>query len=317
MSGAFRAGAMELADEVARAHGSGPGLPTVEIGARARRRRRRREAGLVVAASAAVAAVALGGAALLDRDVVAPPAGSPSADDSATVEPTEPTEPTRDPRGTPTSSPSPAEDATTPPVALDLLTAADLDRIALDPAALTTALAGLGELAPWTDPTAIIWGLDPAVVVYPDEACRPLLTVVTEAPTDYRIVGWSSDEASVSQEIVVLADEGAAAAAFDAVGRAYQACPEYGASLPEMSGAWHVITTFDAEEEGLRSFRASGSELGEGNENGKVQVDLLVSNVILRTEVYLYGVTTSDEAGASAVGDVVERAVQAGLATAG
>lgn len=317
MSGAFRAGALELADEVARLHESGPGLPAAEIGARARRRRRRREAGLLVATSAAVAALALGGAALLDRDVVAPPAGTPSVDDGATVDPTEPTDPAEGPSGTPASSPSPAEDSTTPPVALDALTVADLDRIALDPAALAAALAGLGELAPWTDPSAITWGLDPAVVVHPEEACRPLLTVVTQAPTDYRVVGWSSDEASVSQEIVVLADERAAASAFDALGGAYQACPEYGASLPESSGAWHVITTLDAEEEGLRSFRASGSEVGEGNENGKVQVDLLVSNVILRTEVYLYGVTIAGEADASAVAELVERAVHDGLATAG
>lgn len=315
MSGAFRAGALELADEVARLHEAGPGLPAADIGARSRQRRRRREVGLVAVAGVAVAAVALGGAALLDRGAAAPPAGPPVGESiPSTVDPTEPTE---GPSGTPTSSPSPAEDATTPPAALDLLTAADLDRIALDPAALTAALAGLGELAPWTDPASITWGLDPAVVVYPEEACRPLLTVVTEAPSDYRIVGWSSDEASVSQEIVVLADEGAAAAAFDAMGRAYQACPEYGASLPETSGAWHVITALDVDQEGLRSFRASGSELGEGNENGKVQVDLLVSNVILRTEVYLYGVTRADEADAPAVADVVERAVQAGLATAG
>lgn len=313
MSGMFRAGAMELADEVARLHESGPGLPAAEIGARSRRLRRRREATLVVVTSAAVGAIALGGAALLDRGAVTPPAGPPSVERSvpATVGETDPVE-------SPSSTPEPEVGSTVEPAPVESLGVADLDRIALDPAVLATALVGLGELKPWTTELALgDWGLDPAVVVYPEDACRPLLTVVTGAPSDYRVVGWSSGEASVSQEVVVLADERAAASAFDALGQAYQACPEYGASLPESSGAWHVVAALGVDQDGLPSFRASGSELGEGNENGMIQVDLLVSNVILRTEVYLYGVTSAGEADASAVAEVVERAVQAGLAAVG
>lgn len=313
MSGVFRAGAMELAEEVARAHEAGPGLPAAEIGARSRRRRRRREVGLLAVTGAAVAAVALGGAALLDRGAAAPPAGPPVGESiPSSVDPTEPAERAT---GAPTSSP--AEGSPMAPAPVDVLTAADLDRIALDVDALTAALAGLGELEPWPTEPGIVWGLDPAVVISPQETCRPLLTVVNEAPGDYGVVGWSSGAASVSQELVVLEDERTAASAFEVLEGAYGSCPEVVASLPEMGGARHVVTALGVDEEGLSSLRASGSEWGEGTDSAWIQVDVLVANAILRTEVYVFGAPSAGETDASAVGDVVERAVHDGLATAG
>ncbi len=77
MSGGFRAGLLELADEVARVHDGGTGLPAAELGALSRRARRRHEARLAALGAAVVVALAVGAVALVDRGGSAPPAGDP------------------------------------------------------------------------------------------------------------------------------------------------------------------------------------------------------------------------------------------------
>ena len=83
MNGGFREGLLELADEVARVHDAGTGLPAAEIGALSRRARRRHEARLAVLATAVVAVLVVGAAALVDRGGSAPPADDPLSVDDA------------------------------------------------------------------------------------------------------------------------------------------------------------------------------------------------------------------------------------------
>ena len=309
MSTEFRRAAQQLAAEVARVHEAGPGLPVADIGARSRRARRRHEATLMVTSGAAIAVLVLGAAALVDRGGAAPPAAPPSETSPTTPTPTSDETAAPRPTATPTVEASPDVRPPTPEVVLGV---GDLDRIALDPLALAERIDGLGELVPG-DASQITWGLDPAVEIYPSEACRPALTVVVDEPTAYRAITWGSPDASVSQEVVVLSDTGAARSAFAALGASLGACPEYGASLPESSGAWHVVESFGEDAAGLSSYRVAGSELGEGNESWWVQVDVLVANVVLRTEVFLFDRSAADATDADEIAEVVETAVQAAL----
>lgn len=305
MSPDFRRGAQELADEVARAHESGPGLPVGTIGVRARRARRRHDAAVLGASAAVVAVVVLGGAALADRQDVAPPAG-PTTPTQAPTSP-EATEPTTSPE-TPTPAPGASEeaDATAP---TSVLAPDDLDRLALDPAVLSAAIDGLGELTP-SEVDLGGWGLDPAVVIDPSDVCRPALTVVADEPPGFARRGWGSGTASVTQELVVLPDAARAASAFETLGASLDACPEFGASLPGSSGAWHVVASIGHDTAGIVSHRVAGSEWGEGNELWWVQVDALVGNAILRTEVYLFEEPVASAADADAVAELVEAAIE-------
>lgn len=293
MSTDFARGLHDVADDVARAHTSGPGLPVSRIDTRARRARRRHEATLVVVSGAAVVAVVLAGAALVDRPGVVPPAVTPSESPSASVSPS------------PEVTPTPEE---------RIWGADDLEALILDPATLAAALPGLEGLA-GAGVALGDWGLHPDVVVYPGEECRAALTVVVEPPTAFGRVGWDSATATVRQETVALADAEAAAAAFAALGSAHAACPEYGASLPESSGAWHTAASVVTDETGLSSYRIGGTEAGEGNENAWILVDVLIDNVIVRVEIFRYdGPTAATADEAAAVGEVVEQALEAARA---
>lgn len=273
MSSTFRAGAQELADEVARAHDAGPGLPTAAIGARSRRARRRHDAALAVGACAAVAVLALGGAAVLDRGVVVPPAGGPT-------EPG-PTEPgTASPTPTDTSSADPADPAA------GLLGPDDVEGMFLDPAAVGDAIAGLGDLRPFE--ADLEWGLRSDVVVEPSEDCRRAITGVLEPPGHFEARLWTSAEGEVVQEVLLLADAEAAAAEFQALTDVLAACPEYGGSVPGSSGAWYVTEHLDDGAGPLPSVRVAGTENGEGNANSRLAVDVLVGNAIVRTEVFRF-----------------------------
>jgi hypothetical protein len=297
MSQDFARGLHEVAADVARAHLSGPGLPIARIDARSRRVRRRHEVSVAVASGAVVVAIALGGAALLDRPGAIPPAVTPSESPSSSP--------------SPTSTSSPDVEPSPPQVAL--LGAGDLDRLVLDPSALATVLPGVGDLAQVDVPLGD-WGLDPDIVIYPGEECRPAMTVVVEPPAGYRSIGWTSTTASVGQEVIVLADADTAASAFVALGAALEACPGYGASLPESSGAFHEVADLATDGAGLPSYRVAGTVSGEGSQNAWVQVDVLVANVILRTEVDLYGnPDAASAADAAAVADLVEETIQSAL----
>lgn len=316
MTGEFTHGLHDVADDVARAHATGAGLPLERIDARARRLRRRHDATLVIASAAALAVVGLGGAALLERPGL-PPAATPS--DTATS-------PT--PSGTPTASPTPTD----PPTAAQSPTPAvppppdgpsaapwgadDLETLLVDPAAVEAALPALAGLQPMDVPLGG-WAMDPSFAVLPTEACRPAITVVLEEPMAFRRVGWSSETANLVQEVVVLADAPAAQAAFAALGTAHQACPEYGGSVPESSGAWYSVADVAGEEAGLPSYRIAGTESGEGHDNAWLLVDVLVDNVIVRTEAFSYagGVEgTGTATDAAALGDGVERGIEAARA---
>lgn len=307
MSTEFARGLHDVADDVARAHSSGPGLPVSRIDTRARRARRRHEVALVVASGAAVVAVVLAGAALVDRTGAVPPAVTPSESPSASVSPSPKVTPSPEVTPTPDSTPTPGE---------RIWDADDLDALVIDPATLAAILPGLEGLPPTiTDVPLGEWGLHPDIVIYPGEECRAALTVVADPPVAYGRAGWASDPANAGQEFVVLADADAAAAAFAALGSAHQACPEYGAALPESSGAWFTVGDVATDTTGLPSYRVAGTEAGEGHENAWLLVDVLVDNVIVRTEVFRYdgpSAATADEA--AAVGDAVVQALEAARA---
>lgn len=271
----------ELADEAAQVHTTGAGLPVARIGARARRARRRHEAAVLAGAGALVAAVALGGAALLGGRTTTPPAGPPSDGAAPTGSTTATaTDGAPSPTGGPDDGAPPVPDGAP-------LGPSDVAGLMLDPADVSGAIAGLGELTVFDEAPG--WGLDPDVQVRPSDACRRAFTVVEEAPAHVETSMWTSDVGHVTQQVLLLDDAAAAAAEMDALRATLRACPEFGASTPGIGGASYVMDVLGDGAGPLPSIRAAGTESGEGLVNSVVQVDVLVRNALVRVQVLRYG----------------------------
>lgn len=131
------------------------------------------------------------------------------------------------------------------------------------------------------------WGIPEGSRVEPAR-CTVARTVVTTPPVAYHVRGWNGGAVQVRQEVLVVADQAAAADAFRTLVVTLDSCPEYAQLGPGTGASW--VGEPAAESRGR--FPSLWQELrrtAEGTTTPGYRGHLLVGNAIVTWSVEVVG----------------------------
>lgn len=170
--------------------------------------------------------------------------------------------------------------------------AATATELFLTRAELEEALPSEGTLSaspvlPWA------WGIPEGSRVEPAR-CTVARTVVTTPPLAYHVRGWNGGAVQVRQEVLVVADQTAAADAFRTLVVTLDSCPEYAQLGPGTGASW--VGEPAAEARGrFPSLWQEIRRTAEGTTTPGYRGHLLVGNAVVTWSVEVVGDVDPDD----------------------